>query len=364
MKNNTGIDNPIITILLKIKSSCLSLITRIKSLFQKKNSNNKNITTEVEDNQQRDSLEEQFDSLSIIGDELEIWYDAEGEFETKSEIDEEEEFFDALGNEENLTYGNGTDISEDEGYASSSSRDENIAAQNITIKNDQYYSINDFEKTISLSSYSNDTLALAFGGEAIGKITNAEHSLASLHYNEGTKFIQFVHNASNTKDSNLFVLNPNSFNIYMPSYFENNQSKSPKEAFGDSQVVILLQKPESVNLPPKGFINKSLWWIAEKWIKDDPIEIDDNFSFDFINFSCSNSASVIQFIDKKSPNAFMLSLIDDISSKQEKIDWNIKDILVRGNCISLTKELVDERVPNNLNNTNVEQISGNHRSCA
>ncbi|WP_339048332.1 hypothetical protein [Candidatus Mesenet endosymbiont of Phosphuga atrata] len=395
MKNNTKRDNPIINMLSKIKSSYLSLIAKIKSFFQKQNSNNKNITTEVEDDQQHNQLKEQSDGSSPAGEKSQINNDAADELKTKLEEQpdslslaseepqvnygvadklgaenkiDEDEFFDAPGYDKDLENENTVKIEEDEGYVSSSSQDKNIADQNIIIENDRYYSINDFEKTISLSSYSNDTLALAFGGKISenSKITNAKHSLASLYYNEHTKLIQFIHDAGDAKCVNLFELNLDSSNIYMPSYLKNNQSKSPKEVFGDNQIVILLQKPENVNLPPKSTKNWLAWKAADSmWMKtkNNPIEIKDSFPFDFINFSCSNGVSVSQSINRNSPNAFMLSLIDDISDKQKKIDWSIKDILVRGDCISLTKELVAERVSSHLNNTNVEQTSGNHRSC-
>ena len=57
----------------------------------------------------------------------------------------------------------------------------------------------------------------------------------------------------------------------------------------------------------------------------------------------------------------LLSMIDDISNEQEKINWNIEDILVRGDCISLTKELADVK---HLDNADVESISNNHGSYA
>lgn len=56
----------------------------MKSLFQKENNDNKNITTEVKDDQQHDSLEGETAILFLESEEPEINHDAGDKFEVKS----------------------------------------------------------------------------------------------------------------------------------------------------------------------------------------------------------------------------------------------------------------------------------------
>ncbi|OJH31628.1 MAG: hypothetical protein ABOJ95_000701 [Wolbachia endosymbiont of Armadillidium vulgare] len=217
----------------QIRLSWISLILKIKSFFQIHNTHHQTTASNGNDHTKKISIENKIEAQDNETDLEDIWYDDLEE----QELDREE-YFDAV-----------------------ESLDEQENSANIERdESNNFYSAKNLRRVQEFINHSN-TFAIAIFEHSVNKLSG--------HYNDGNYQLASLQ-LSNDRESRACTLNleskqssikisSNHMRLWMPFYFESKKQESIDYLFqyrnknGDIStpgIVMLLEKPDSINLNP------------------------------------------------------------------------------------------------------------------